>query len=896
MLDNLFTLIQESIMKGFVFFLLFLMIFLPVYLLGEEKRCERKGVKMEQKEWEQNMEKRIHDLLEQMTLSEKAAEMTHDSPGIERLGIPSYNWWNECLHGVARSGIATVFPQAVGLAATWNLSLIEQAGKAIALEARAKHHEAVRKGERGIYQGLTFWTPNINIFRDPRWGRGQETYGEDPYLTSLIASVFVNALQGDDSRYYQVIATLKHFAVHSGPEKLRHVFDVHVTEQDLRETYLYAFEKVIQKAEPYSIMGAYNRLYGEPCCSSPFLLQEILRQEWGFDGYVVSDCGAIYDIWKNHQTVKTPEEAAARAVKAGCDLNCGDVYLSLMKALDLGYIHEKEIDQSLKRLLRAKMKLGLFDSPEENPYSSIPYEVVDCKEHQELAERAGLESMVLLKNENHFLPFQDTIKRITVIGPNAENIDVLLGNYHGTPSDPITFLQGIKDEFHEKEIVYKKGCSLYRKEESDLVSVSEDFLWHRDSENRKQKGLIGYYYDNKNLENQPVFTRIDSSIDFHWRTDGPENLPNESFSARWEGELIPPVSGEYVLGVSSDDGFRLYLNGKLLLDDWNYHSYTQKDTTVLFESGKIYSICLEYFEGSGDAAVSLGWLKPGDKENQRKLQQEMLKKTITAAAGSDAVIFCGGISPSMEGEEMNIDIDGFQGGDRTHLYLPDIQLELLEELNQLDIPIVLVLSNGGALSFPKDMKNVKSVIETWYPGQKGGTALAKILKGDYNPSGKLPVTFYTSLKDFPDFADYEMKTQTYRLYPDSVLFPFGFGLSYTSFEYSSLTFSKKMITSKDTLSISFQLKNSGAAAGMETPQLYLLNLKSGEKVYLKTLRGFQKVFLNIGEVKKIEFQLTSEDLEIWETGSGWKVNPGLYIIGIGSSSRDILLTGEFEYR
>ncbi len=646
---------------------------------------------------------RASELVSQMTVNEKISQLMYEAPAIKRLGIPAYNWWNECLHGVGRAGIATVFPQAIGMAATWNVSLIHQVATVIADEARAKHHESVRNGIHSIYTGLNFWTPNINIFRDPRWGRGQETYGEDPFLTTRVAVAFITGLQGDDPNYFKLIATPKHFAVHSGPEHARHTFDVHPSPRDLWETYLPAFEASIKEAGAASIMGAYNRVNGEPACASPTLLQTILRDQWGFEGFVVSDCGAIDDIYKHHRTVSSAAEAAAVAVKAGCDLECGATYRSLNEAIKKGFINETDLDKSLIRLFTGRFQLGMFDPPEQVAYTQIPINVNDSPEHRALALQVARESLVLLKNENQQLPLSNTIRRIAVIGPNAHDPEILLGNYNGTPSSSVTPLQGIQARAGSAiEVTYARGCGVFD--------------------------------------------------------------PNTS-------------------GIS---------------------------------------------------------------------------EAVALAQQADVVIFVGGLSQGLEGEEgqqEGLPAGLVSQGDRIRIDLPDIQEDLLRQLHETDKPVVLVLLNGSAVAVNWANQHVPAILEAWYPGEEGGTAIAEALFGDYNPGGRLPVTFYKSANDLPAFEDYHMEGRTYRYFTGDLLYPFGYGLSYTRFEYSHLSLNKAQLNDGDSLTVSIDVGNIGDLAGDEVVQVYISADRSGYP--LQQLAAFQRIHLAPKTTQTVTFSLAS---------------------------------------
>ena len=834
-----------------------------------------------------SLDERVTDLVSKMTLEEKISQMQYNAPAIARLGIPEYNWWNECLHGVGRAGIATVFPQAIGLAATWNLDLMEKIAAVIATEARAKHHEFVRQGQRGIYQGLTFWSPNINIFRDPRWGRGQETYGEDPYLTARMGVAFVKGLQGNDPKYLKVVATPKHFAVHSGPEPDRHHFDAITTERDLRETYLPAFKACIVEGKAYSIMGAYNRYMGEACCASNKLLQQILRDEWNFQGYVVSDCGAIRDIFAYHKIVDTPEEAAALAVKAGCDLNCGNVYPHLAESVKQGLISENEIDISVKRLFKARFLLGMFDPPELVPHAQIPYAKNDCEEHRQLALTAARESIVLLKNENQLLPLKKDLHSIAVIGPNAHDVEVLLGNYEGTPSKPVTVLDGVKQKLSpDTKIHYAKGCELTSPSSAPLSPVPSSALKPPRQFNN-QKGLRGEFFDNMNLEGEPAHIRFDAVIDFNWKLNppGPE-YKKDHFSVRWTGILTPPVTGDYELGVTSDDGFRLYLDDSLFLSDWTNHPPRSYRKSIFLEANHEYAIRLEYYQNTGGALAQLGWLKPGEADDYFKSLDLALQKTVALASQAEVIVMVGGIHPRLEGEEMYVDAAGFKGGDRTDIQLPKIQEQLLKALHATGTPVILVLMSGSAIAVNWANEHLPAIIQAWYPGGEGGTAVADVLFGDYNPAGRLPVTFYKSIAQLPPFDDYDMTNRTYRYFEDEPLFPFGFGLSYTNFEYSNLNILLDQIQLSASIIVHVDVENTGNLPGDEVVQLYLSDKQfSIIPKPIKSLKGFKRIHLNPGEKQTVTFVLTVDDLSYHDEISGWSIDPGDFEIMVGGSSK-----------
>ncbi|NVO21686.1 MAG: glycoside hydrolase family 3 C-terminal domain-containing protein [Bacteroidetes bacterium] len=694
-------------------------------------------------------EARVDDLLSRMTLAEKIGQLQYTSSAIPRLGIQEYNWWNECLHGVARNGIATVFPQAIGMAATWDTELIHNEADVISTEARAKYTEALSKNEHGIYQGLTFWSPNINIFRDPRWGRGQETYGEDPFLTSEIGKAFVKGLQGDDPRYLKVVATAKHFAVHSGPEPLRHKFDAWPSQRDLFDTYLPAFEALVRQASVASVMSSYNRVYGTPSSANSFLLEDLLRKKWGFQGYVVSDCWAISDIYNFHQFVPTAEKASALTLKAGVDLSCGPEYSSLEKAIELGFTTESEVDQAVGRLLIARFRLGMFDPPAMVPYASITPSQNNTEEHRKLALQVAHESIVLLKNDKHILPLSGKLRKIAVIGPYANDTSVLLGNYNGIPSSPFTLLKGIQNRAG-------KNCRI---------------------------------------------------------TYAPGSERPEARARRLKN--------------------------------------SEPDAITPYESG---------------------------------LEADALR----IAANSDVIIYVGGISPGLEGEEMDVKVSGFSGGDRTDIEQPANQLRLLEKLKATGKPVVLVITNGSALAVRWANQNLDAIVEAWYPGEEGGNAVADVLFGKYNPAGRLPVTFYNKIGDLPPFEDYSMIGRTYRYTKTKSLFPFGYGLSYSSFEYKSVSFDHNFPGEKDTLGITIQLKNVSEMPGDEVIQVYAHQPENIPDQPVKTLIGFRRVSFSPGEVKDVKLMIPVSRLRHFEPLRGdYVIAEGTYEIQLGTSSDDI---------
>ncbi len=812
----------------------------------------------------QPLDKRVDDLLSRMTLEEKASQLLSASPAIDRLGVPAYDWWNECLHGVARAGRATVFPETIGMAATWDTGFLFRAATAISDEARAKHHEFVRRGKRGIYQGLTFWTPNINIFRDPRWGRGMETYGEDPYLTGRMAVEFIRGLEGDDPKYLKTVATAKHFAVHSGPESTRHVFDARVSETDLRDTYLPQFEMAVKDGGAFSVMCAYNRVDGLPACANPPLLENILRKEWGFPGYVVSDCGAVGDIYQGHKTAKNAAEGVAMAVKAGTDLDCGLEYENVVPAVRQGLLAEKDVDTALRRLLRARFKLGMFDPPEMVRWAQIPYSVNDSPEHRELALEAARKSIVLLKNEGGLLPLDRNMKTIAVIGPNADSVEMLLGNYNGQPSQPVTPLAGIRQKVSaDTQVLYARGSDLAEGMPL-LETVPASALFTTDGADR-QSGLKAEYFNTANFNGrayftqafvsramrqaavipanpQPLFTRMDPQVDFNWWDGAPRaDMDDDNFGVRWTGYLAPPASGKYQLGATGLNAYEVYLDGKRLVQRDNVHERGYEYETVDLQAGKLYPLRVDFHEVHGDADIRLVWAPP-----HASYEDEALKM----ARQADVVVMFLGLSPRLEGEEMKVKVEGFSGGDRVRLGIPRVQEALLQHVSALGKPVVLVLLNGSAVAVNWAREHVPAIVELWYPGQAGGSALADVLFGDYNPGGRLPVTFYKSEDQLPPFDDYSMKGRTYRYFEGEPLFPFGYGLSYTTFTYRNLQ-APDEARAGSPVKVSVEVENSGKRAGDEVVQLYVKH-----PGVVRELQGFERVPLGAGEHKTVEFALT----------------------------------------
>lgn len=693
-----------------------------------------------------SFEERAKDLVSRMTLEEKISQMMHSAIEIKRLDIPSYNWWNEALHGVARSGVATMFPQVIGMAASFDEDMMERVGSIISDEGRAKYHEYQRKGDHGIYKGLTFWAPNINIFRDPRWGRGHETYGEDPYLTGKLGAAFIRGIQGKDKKYLKAAACVKHFAVHSGPESERHRFNALVTQKDLRETYLPAFKECIKEAKVAGVMGAYNRVNGEPCCGSQTLLVKILRQEWGFDGYVTSDCWAIKDFNEGHKVTRDAAESAALAVKAGCDLNCGCAYGNLIDAYNRGLISEEDIDKAVIHLMTIRMRLGMFDDPKHVPYASIKYENNDCRKHREFSLEVARKSFVLLKNKDNLLPLdKNKIRSIAVIGPNADSSEALKGNYYGTASEYVTILQGIREDAgNDIRIYYAEGCHLYKQSSTDL------------------------------------------------------DAPKDRFA-----------------------------------------------------------------------------------------------EAISAAQRADVTVLCLGLDATIEGEEGDTSNE-FAGGDRKNLNLLGLQEDLMEAVYAAGKPVILVLLSGSAIAINWADEHIPAIIEAWYPGGQGGRALASMIFGEYSPSGRLPITFYKTTKELPDFHDYSMENRTYKYMKNEALYPFGYGLSYSKFSYSNIRISSEKINPGESIRVKAKVKNIGSFESDEVAELYLKDIEASVRVPRWQLTGIHRVHLKPQEEAEICFTITPRQMVLIDEEGKCMLEPGRFEIFVGGSqpdSRSLYLTG-----
>ena len=817
------------------------------------------------------LEARVRDLVSRMTLDEKAAQLMDSAPAIPRLGLPQYEYWSEALHGVAMAGQATVFPQAIGLAATFDPELMLRVSTVIGDEARAKYAEALaREGKVEKFHGLTMFSPNINLFRDPRWGRGQETYGEDPYLISRMGVAFVRGIQGDDPRYLKVAATAKHYAVHSGPEPERHRFDAKVSLKDMRETYLPAFEALVREAHVASVMCAYNAVNGQPACASEDLLYRFLRGEWGFEGYVVSDCDAVKNIWRpnEHKYVEAPWEGAGIAMRRGTDLECGDGYKDLTDAVRRSYLSERDLDRALYRVLSSRFRLGLFDPPASTPWAQITPAANDTPEHRRLALEAARESIVLLKNDG-VLPLRKTLRTVAVVGPNADEVAVLFGNYNGWNEATITPYAGIKAKLPKARVILARGSALTAGYGLPIPSEYLSPVAGKPGEH----GLRAEYFANKTLSGEPTAVRVDENVDFGWATSPAPGVPVDDFSVRWTGSLTPTASGEYSLGFTGDDGFRVWLDGNLVVEDWREHLPTPAFAKVRLEAGRSYAIKAEYFQGKGAAMARLEWEGVGEAE---RLQDE----AIAAAREAEVVIAAMGIASSLEGEELKTTAEGFHGGDRTRLGLPKVQQDLLEQLAATGKPVVLVLLSGSPLAVPWAAEKLPAIVQLWYPGEEGGTALADVLFGDVSPSGRLPVTFYKSVEQLPPFTDYAMDGRTYRFFTGEPLFPFGHGLSYTRFEYSALHIPSRLDVGAP-LQVSVAVRNAGTRDGDEVVQLYLTHLGAGTRVPIRSLQGLKRIHVRAGEQQTVSFALEPKQRAIVNDAGQVRAEPGRVLIAVG---------------
>ena len=822
-------------------------------------------------------DKRAELLLKELTLEEKVALMMDTSQPVERLGIKPYNWWNEALHGVARAGLATAFPQPIGMAASFSPQTVYEVFNAVSDEARAKNTYYASQGSYERYQGLTMWTPTVNIYRDPRWGRGIETYGEDPYLTSRMGVMVVKGLQGtNDGRYDKLHACAKHFAVHSGPEWNRHSFNVeNLSTRDLYETYLPPFEALVKEAGVKEVMCAYNSFEGEPCCGSNRLLIQILRNDWGFDGIVLSDCGAIADFYNEygHKAYSDAESASAAAVLNGTDLECGSSYKALVKAAQEGKIDEKDIDKAVLRLLEARFALGEMDAPEDVSWTKIPFSVVASAAHDSLALDMARKSMTLLQNKDNILPLKRGGLTVAVMGPNANDSVMQWGNYNGMPSHTVTILDGIRNALGaDDELIYEQGCSWV--ERTLIQSVFNQ------CKSADGQGFTARYWNNVKHEGTPV-TTTQVTTPFRFCTSGAtvfaQGVNLTDFSATYNSVLTPLQSGEVVFEIYTYGSGCLRINGEEVKRFRNTHGGRSLDYTLQVKAGVPYDIELdfEYFRSDAQLNFDIGFK-----------QKVNIDASVACVKDADVVVFAGGISPLLEGEEMGVNLPDFRGGDRTDIELPAVQRELIHALHRAGKKIILVNCSGSPIALEPETKNCEAILQAWYPGQAGGTAVADVLFGDYNPGGRLPVTFYRNMSQLPDFEDYNMTGRTYRYMTQQPLFPFGYGLSYTTFEYGNLSLAKEQIKVGEPLKLTVNVTNNGQRDGEEVVQVYLKKQDDAEGPG-KTLRAFKRVRIPAGKSVEVAFDLNGKELEWWDAQSNtMRVCAGRYDVMVGKSSQD----------
>ena len=840
--------------------------FFPIIILF----CTNFGVQAQTQPYQNpdlSAHERAVDLCSKLTLEEKAQLMLDESPAIPRLGIKKFFWWSEALHGAANMGNVTVFPEPVALAASFNPDMVYKCFDVASTEFRAQYNHRMHdlKGEDEKFHSLSVWTPNVNIFRDPRWGRGQETYGEDPYLTSVMGTQVVRGLQGpESSKYRKLWACAKHYAVHSGPEYTRHSANLNdVSPRDMWETYMPAFKTLVQDAKVREVMCAYQRLDDDPCCGSQRLLQTILRDEWGFQYLVVSDCGAVSDFYTSHKSSSDAVHGSAKAVLAGTDVECGYgyAYKSIPEAVKRGFITEAEVDKHVVRLLEGRFDLGEMDDPSLVEWSKIPYSAMSTKESADLSLDMARQTIVLLQNKNDILPLKKG-ERLAVIGPNADNAPMMWGNYNGMPNHTITILDGIKAK--QKKLFYDKGCDLTYDKVMDCLMASQCSF-------EGKKGLKGTFWNNRKMEGQPVTTQY-YTTPLAVTTAGMHNFAPgvqlEDFSAKYETTFTPKEAGEYVVNVEGCGHFELFIDGER---KFRHHTWrtTPNRVAIQAEAGKSYNIEVQFSH--------IQTYNANLKINVAKEFPIDYQQIISQLKGINKIIFVGGISPALEGEEMPVNIDGFKGGDRTHIELPAVQRNFLKALKEAGKQVIFVSCSGSCIALQPETETCDAIVQVWYPGQEGGTAVADVLYGDVNPSGKLPVTFYKNSSQLPDYEDYSMKGRTYRYFNDA-LFPFGYGLSYTSFSLGEPVVSG--------LTVNVPVTNTGKFDGTETVQLYIRNLQDPEGP-LKSLRAFQRVNVKAGKTVTAELKLTDISFEFWDPETNtMRVKPGKYEVLVGTSSQD----------
>ncbi|WP_294299861.1 glycoside hydrolase family 3 C-terminal domain-containing protein [uncultured Chryseobacterium sp.] len=833
------------------------------------------------------VEQRIENLLGLLTVDEKIGMMMDNSKAVPRLGIPAYGWWNEALHGVARAGTATVFPQAIGLAASWDVPEHLKTFEMISDEARAKYNRSFDEaGKTGRYEGLTFWTPNINIFRDPRWGRGQETYGEDPFLTASLGVAAVKGLQGNDSDYFKTHACAKHFAVHSGPEWNRHSYNAEISHRDLYETYLPAFKALVIEGNVREVMCAYNAFDGQPCCANDFLVSDILRGKWKYDGMVVSDCWALADFYqkKYHGTHPDEKSTAADALKHSTDLECGDTYNNLNKSLSSGLITEKDIDASMRRILKGWFELGMLDPKSSVHWNSIPYTVVDSEEHKQQALKMAQKSIVLMKNDKNVLPLNKNIKKIAVVGPNADDGLMQLGNYNGTPSSIVTILEGIRTKFPNAEIIYEKGSEVT--DPSSRTSLYQNFL----SQEKGEKGMKVEFFNNNEFKGSPANISVNKTGISYNSFGGTQLAPNvgrENTAAKISGIFKSTYTGEVIFSASTSDVYTLFVNGKEVATRKGPDARHPSEFPVKMEKGKEYNIELQHRQIGKYVSITF------DVYRKDPVNFAAVKEKVKDA---EVIIFAGGLSPSLEGEEMMVNAEGFKGGDKTNIELPKVQRELLAELRKTGKPVVFVMCTGSALGLEQDEKNYDALLNAWYGGQSGGTAVADVLSGDYNPSGKLPVTFYKNIAQLDNalsktgkhegFENYDMQGRTYRYMKETPLYPFGHGLSYSTFSYGNAILSKNGIGTDENVTISVPVTNTSGRNGEEVVEVYIRR-NNDPLAPVKTLRAFQRVSVPSKTSKTVQLTLSPDSFRFYDEKADDLVSkPGDYTILYGGTSAD----------
>jgi beta-glucosidase len=815
-------------------------------------------------------EQRVMDLVHRMTLQEKASQLVNQARAIPRLGVPAYDWWSEALHGVLGRGV-TEFPQPIGLAATFDGPAIREMATAIGVEGRIKHSQAERDGHSSIFEGLDFWAPNVNIFRDPRWGRGQETYGEDPFLSARLAVAFVTGMQGTDPNYYRAISTPKHFAVHSGPEPTRHFADIDVSRHDEEDTFLPAFRAAVVEGHAGSIMCAYNAINGEPACASEFLLQHILRGAWGFQGYVVSDCGAVRDIFDGHHFRPDQPQSSAIALERGMDNECIDSlekvaddrdYRPYIEAVQQGYLSERDVDAALVRLFTARMRLGMFDPPSKVPYAHIDESELDSAAHRSLAGRLADESIVLLKNDG-VLPLKAP-KRIAIVGPLAEQTAVLLGNYNGNPTHTVSVLEAMRADFPGAKIMYVPGTQFLSNQGE---SVPSSVL----TTGEGKPGLLAEYGSGYSVdaEHAPFISRVEEGVKLN-----ESNIPEQAhgkpaLAVRWSGFLNPRDTGDYLLGVRADGFARITLGSEPVMQMYGPGTHMGR---VHLERGHPLSLQVQYAHRSGSKAeAQLIWIHATDAPDSA---------AVAAAKQADVVIAVVGITSRLEGEEMPVSVPGFLGGDRTNLDLPKPEQDLVRAIAATHTPLVVVLLNGSALGINWEKEHANAIVEAWYPGEEGGAAIARTLSGRNNPGGRLPVTFYEDVKQLPAFENYSMKGRTYRYFNGKPLWPFGYGLSYTKYSYRDLVLSDDSIDAGAPLKLAATVTNTGSFDGDEVVQLYL-RFPDVPGAPIRALRGFERVHLLAGGNRKVEFSLSPRDLSMVTEAGDIIVAPGRYSVSVG---------------